>query len=80
MSPLLYVLYMKVLAANVCCHPDITGMRSPWSGKRDLVARDVVRYSTPQGGFGVVSIRYKVHALWLSGSVVMLLPRMRGPT
>ena len=27
--PLLYVLSMEVLAANVCCHPDITGMRLP---------------------------------------------------
>ena len=34
-----------------------------WSGKRDLVARDVVHHSTLQGGFGVVSVRYKVHAL-----------------
>ena len=34
-----------------------------WSGKRDLVARDVVYHSTFQGGFGVVSVRYKVHAL-----------------
>ena len=29
LSPLLYVLSMEVLAANVCCHPDITGMRLP---------------------------------------------------
>ena len=34
-----------------------------WRGKRDLVARDVVHHSTLQGGFGVVSVRYKVHAL-----------------
>ena len=34
-----------------------------WSGKRDLVARDVVHHSTLQGSFGVVSVRYKVHAL-----------------
>ena len=34
-----------------------------WSGKRDLVARDVVHHSTLQGGFGVVSVRHKVHAL-----------------
>ena len=34
-----------------------------WSGKRDLVARYVVHHSTFQGGFGVVSVRYKVHAL-----------------
>ena len=34
-----------------------------WSGKRDLDARDVVHHSTPQRGFGVVSVRYKVHAL-----------------
>ena len=34
-----------------------------WSGKRDLVARDVVHHSTLQGGFGVVSVRYKVHEL-----------------
>ena len=34
-----------------------------WSSKRDLVARDVVHHSTLQGGFGVVSVRYKVHAL-----------------
>ena len=34
-----------------------------WSGKRDLVARYVVHHSTSQGGFGVVSVRYKVHAL-----------------
>ena len=51
-----------------------------WSSKLDLLARDVVHHSTLKGGFGVVSVRYKVHALWLSGSVVMLLPRMRGPT
>ena len=29
LSPLLYVLSMKVLAANVRCHPDITGLRLP---------------------------------------------------
>ena len=34
-----------------------------WSGKRDLVARDVVHHSTLQGGFGVVSVRYNVHEL-----------------
>ena len=34
-----------------------------WSGKRDLVARDVVYHSTCQGGFGVVSVRYKAQAL-----------------
>ena len=34
-----------------------------WSGKRDLVAREVVHHSTLQGGFGVVSVRYKVHVL-----------------
>ena len=34
-----------------------------WRGKRDFVARDVVYHSTLQGGFGVVSVRYKVHAL-----------------
>ena len=34
-----------------------------WSGKRDLVARDVVHHSTLQGGFGVVSVHYKVHEL-----------------
>ena len=34
-----------------------------WSGKRYLVARDVVHHSTLQGVFGVVSVRYKVHAL-----------------
>ena len=34
-----------------------------WSGKRDLVTRDVVHHSTRQGGFGVVSVCYKVHAL-----------------
>ena len=34
-----------------------------WSGKRDLVARDVVHHSTLQRGFSVVSVRYKVHAL-----------------
>ena len=34
-----------------------------WSGKRDLVARDVVYHSTFQGGFGVVFVRYTVHAL-----------------
>ena len=34
-----------------------------WNSKRDLVARDVVHHSTLQGGFGVVSVRYKVHAL-----------------
>ena len=34
-----------------------------WSGKHDLVAKDVVYHSTLQGGFGVVSVGYKVHAL-----------------
>ena len=34
-----------------------------WSGKRDLVARDVVHHFTFQGGFGVVFVRYKVHVL-----------------
>ena len=34
-----------------------------WSGKHDLVARDVVYHSTFQGGVGVVSVCYKVHAL-----------------
>ena len=34
-----------------------------WSGKRDLVARDVVHHFTFQGDFGVVSVRYKVHVL-----------------
>lgn len=34
-----------------------------WSGKRALVARDVVYQSTCQGGFGVVSVRYKAQAL-----------------
>ena len=34
-----------------------------WSGKRDFVARDVVHHSTREGGFGVVSVRDKVHAL-----------------
>ena len=34
-----------------------------WSGKRDLVATNVVHHSTLQGGFGVVSVRYKVCAL-----------------
>ena len=29
LSPLLYVLSMEVLAANVRCHPDITGLRLP---------------------------------------------------
>ena len=29
LSPLLYVLSMEVLAANVGCHPDITGLRLP---------------------------------------------------
>ena len=29
MSPLLYVLSMEVLAANVRCRPDITGLRQP---------------------------------------------------
>ena len=29
LSPLLYVLSMEVLAANVCCHLDITGIRLP---------------------------------------------------
>ena len=29
LSPLLYVLSMKVLAANFRCHPDITGLRLP---------------------------------------------------
>ena len=28
-----------------------------WSGKRDLVARDVVYHSTCQGGFCVASVR-----------------------
>ena len=38
------------------------------SGIRDLVARGAVHHSTLQGGFGGVSVRYKVHALlanWL---------------
>ena len=34
-----------------------------WSGKLDLVATNVVHRSTRQGGFGVVSVRYKVCAL-----------------
>ena len=34
-----------------------------WSGKRDLVDRDVLHHSILRGGFGVVSVRYKVHAL-----------------
>ena len=34
-----------------------------WSGKLDLVTRDVVHHYTLQGGFGVVSVRYKAHAL-----------------
>ena len=34
-----------------------------WSGKRDLVAGDVVYHSTCHGGFGVVSVRYKAQAL-----------------
>ena len=34
-----------------------------WSGKSDLVARAVLHHSTFQGGFGVVSVRFKVHAL-----------------
>ena len=41
-----------------------------YSGKRDLVARDVVHHSTLQGGLGVVSVHYKVHALlaqWFRG-------------
>ena len=38
-----------------------------WSGKRDLVARDVVHHSTLPGGFGVVSVHYKVHALLAQG-------------
>ena len=29
LCPLLYVFFMKVLAANVRCHPDITGLRLP---------------------------------------------------
>ena len=32
-----------------------------WSGKRDFVTRDVVHHSTLQGGFGVVSVPYKVN-------------------
>ena len=34
-----------------------------WSGKRDLVARAVLHHFTFRGGFGVVSVRLKVHAL-----------------
>ena len=34
-----------------------------WSGKCDLVARAVLHHSTLHGGFGVVSVRFKVHAL-----------------
>ena len=34
-----------------------------WSGKRALVARDVVYHSTCQRGFGIVSVRYKAQAL-----------------
>ena len=34
-----------------------------WNGKRDLVVRDVVYHSTCQGGFGVVSVRYKAQVL-----------------
>lgn len=33
-----------------------------WSGKRDLVATDVAYHSTCQGGFGVLSVRYKAQA------------------
>ena len=41
-----------------------------WSGKRDLVAKDLVQCPS------VTSFM----RFWLSGSVVMLLPRMRGFT
>ena len=34
-----------------------------WGGKRDLVARDVVIHHREDGGFGVVSPRFKVDAL-----------------
>ena len=34
-----------------------------WGGKRDLVARNVVIHSREHGGFGVVSVSFKVHAL-----------------
>ena len=34
-----------------------------WSGKRDLVARDVVIQPKAFGGFGVVSVELKAHAL-----------------
>lgn len=34
-----------------------------WGGKRDLVARDVLVHSQEEGGFGVVSIPFKVSAL-----------------
>ena len=51
-----------------------------WSGKRDLVARDLVHHSTPQEGFGVVSFRYKVHALLAQWVRRYATARMRGPT
>lgn len=34
-----------------------------WSGKRDLVARDAVVQPKAFGGFGVVSVELKGHAL-----------------
>lgn len=43
-----------------------------WSGKRDLVARDVLCHPLVSGGFSVVSIKFKVQALlvqWVKRSL-----------
>ena len=43
-----------------------------WSGKKDLVARDVLCHPLDSGGFSVVSIKFKVQALlvqWVKRSL-----------
>ena len=49
-----------------------------WSGKRDLVARKVLIHPEESGGFSVVSIDFKVEALYPVGSRPCCLPQRVG--
>ena len=68
LSRIWYVAFLVVMPPWVCFELNKLVFNFFWSGKRDLVARNVVVQSPELGGFSVVSVQLKVFsllALWV---------------